>query len=91
MAKKNISQSNASSSRTRNRAAGAATSASQIDAAADMLTHATGVHTETATADGASYDDIAEAAYHRFLNRGGQDGGDIDDWVEAERELRSRR
>ncbi len=37
------------------------------------------------------YEEIAEAAYHRFLRRGGQDGGDFDDWVEAERELRSRR
>ncbi len=38
-----------------------------------------------------SYDEIAEAAYHRYLRRGGADGGDFDDWVEAERELRSRR
>ena len=38
-----------------------------------------------------SVDEIAEAAYHRFLSRGGSHGGDFDDWVEAERELRSRR
>ena len=31
--------------------------------------------------------EIAEAAYHRYLKRGGQDGGDFDDWLEAEREL----
>ncbi len=47
----------------------------------------------TANADEANpgHDEIAEAAYHRFLRRGGQDGGDVDDWIEAERELRSRR
>ena len=37
------------------------------------------------------YEEIAEAAYHRFLRRGGQDGGDVDDWVEAERDLRHSR
>ncbi len=36
-------------------------------------------------------EEIAEAAYHRYLRRGGGDGSDFDDWVEAERELRSRR
>lgn len=35
-------------------------------------------------------EEIAEAAYHRYLSRGGNDGADFDDWVEAERELRSR-
>jgi len=40
---------------------------------------------------GPSYDEIAQAAYHRYLNRGGQHGADFDDWVEAERELRARR
>ena len=38
-----------------------------------------------------SHDEIAEAAYRRYLDRGGRDGADFDDWVEAERELRSRR
>ena len=38
-----------------------------------------------------SYDEIAEAAYQRYLKRGGTDGQDFDDWLEAERELRSRR
>ena len=37
-----------------------------------------------------SYEDIAEAAYQRYLSRGGNDGQDFDDWVEAERELRRR-
>jgi hypothetical protein len=56
-----------------------------IDTAADM--------SEAANADpgNPAYDEIAVAAYHRYLGRGGQDGGDFDDWLEAERELRSRR
>ena len=36
-------------------------------------------------------DQIAEAAYQRYLRRGGQDGQDFDDWLEAERALRARR
>ena len=65
--------------------------ASQMDTASDMSTHATGVNTGAETTDGPSYDEIAEAAYHRYLSRGGEGGRDFDDWVEAERELRSRR
>jgi hypothetical protein len=44
-------------------------------------------------ADGAepTYDQIAEAAYHRYLQRGGNHGQDFDDWVEAERSLRKRK
>lgn len=38
-----------------------------------------------------SYDEIAEAAYQRYLKRGATDGQDFDDWLEAERELRTRR
>ena len=38
-----------------------------------------------------TFDEIAEAAYQRYLRRGGGDGQDFDDWVEAERELRERR
>ena len=37
-----------------------------------------------------TYDQIAEAAYHRYLQRGGQHGSDFDDWVEAERSLKRR-
>ena len=37
------------------------------------------------------WNEIAEAAYHRYLRRGGQTGRDFEDWVEAERELRERR
>ncbi len=38
-----------------------------------------------------STEEIAEAAYHRFLRRGGSGGHDFEDWIEAERELRERR
>jgi hypothetical protein len=38
--------------------------------------------TLTATADR-----IAERAYQKFVERGGRDGRDLDDWLEAEREL----
>lgn len=37
-----------------------------------------------------TYDEIAEAAYHRYLNRGGGDGGDFEDWIEAEKSLKTR-
>ena len=46
---------------------------------------------ETAPERAPSYEEIAEVAYHRYLRRGASDGHDFDDWVEAERELRSRR
>ena len=76
-------------SSSRNRGPAKSTERSRtIDAAADM-------QTSTAANDDASYgptyDEIAEAAYQRYLRRGGGDGQDFDDWVEAERELRVRR
>jgi hypothetical protein len=37
-----------------------------------------------------TYEEIAEAAYRRYLERGGDHGRDFDDWVEAERALRSK-
>jgi hypothetical protein len=38
-----------------------------------------------------SHNEIAEAAYLRYLSRGAAHGQDVDDWMEAERELRVRR
>lgn len=35
-------------------------------------------------------DDVARAAYYRYLSRGGSDGQDFEDWIEAERALRER-
>jgi hypothetical protein len=40
--------------------------------------------------DQPSYQEIAEAAYQRYLRRGGVDGQDFDDWLAAERELIAR-
>ncbi len=34
-----------------------------------------------------SRDEIERRAYQRFVERGGMDGADIDDWLRAEREL----
>jgi hypothetical protein len=39
---------------------------------------------------GPTHDEIAMAAYHRYLSRQGAQGSDFDDWLEAERDLRSR-
>ena len=36
-----------------------------------------------------THHEIAEAAYHRYLKRQGGQGSDFDDWLAAERELRS--
>jgi hypothetical protein len=41
--------------------------------------------------DHPTYDEIAEAPYQRNMQRGGADGRDFDDWLEAERELKARR
>ena len=40
---------------------------------------------------GPSEDDIRMRAYHRYLERGGGDGMDFADWLEAERELKPTR
>jgi hypothetical protein len=36
-------------------------------------------------------DDIRRRAYERYLERGGGDGMDFEDWLAAERDLRSRK
>ena len=56
-----------------------------VDAASDM----SGLNTDSS--DKPTYDEIAKAAYQRYLQRGGADGWDFDDWLEAERELKARR
>ena len=38
-----------------------------------------------------SEQDIRMRAYHRYLERGGGQGRDFDDWVEAEKDLRNRK
>ncbi len=34
-----------------------------------------------------SREEVEKRAYQRFVDRGGIDGADMDDWLEAEREL----
>ena len=38
---------------------------------------------------GPTEEEIRQRAYHRYLKRGGADGQDFDDWLEAERELKN--
>jgi hypothetical protein len=33
-------------------------------------------------------EDVRIRAYHRYLERGGVSGGDFDDWLEAEKDLK---
>ena len=57
-----------------------------FDTASEMTREGNGsttTHTPT-------YEEIAEAAYRRYLERGGQHGYDFDDWLDAERSLRGR-
>lgn len=37
-----------------------------------------------------SHEDVAFAAYTRYLSRRGAPGSDFDDWLDAERELMAR-
>src|SRR5215211_7078795 len=70
---------------------GSTSASSTIDAANEMASGAgSSIDNESPTYL-PSYEEIAEAAYHRYLSRGGRDGLDFEDWLEAERELRSRR
>jgi hypothetical protein len=39
------------------------------------------------TAANADRERIAERAYQLYMARGGRDGSDVDDWLEAEREV----
>ena len=44
---------------------------------------------DTTVADG-ERERIAQRAYQLYMERGGSDGRDLDDWLEAERELARR-
>jgi hypothetical protein len=46
---------------------------------------------DNAVAFSPTYDEIAHAAYLRYLDRGGADGADVDDWIAAERALKHGR
>jgi hypothetical protein len=42
---------------------------------------------ETLAADSARLEEIRIRAYELYIGRGGQPGHDVDDWLQAEREL----
>jgi hypothetical protein len=42
-------------------------------------------------AAGVPPDDVARRAYQRFEERGREPGHDLDDWLEAERDIKQRR
>jgi hypothetical protein len=44
-----------------------------------------------ASSDDPSVDDIRRRAYERYLERGGDHGMHFDDWLEAEKELKSKK
>jgi hypothetical protein len=52
----------------------------------DTITMQSGVEGHEPTED-----DIRRRAYERYLERGGGHGTDFEDWLEAEREIRSRK
>ena len=85
MAKKNTNGTDAATPRrATTRRTTKAEKPAPIDTAADMGGAAPGAQAQP------TYDDIAKAAYQRYLSRGGSDGRDFDDWIEAERELTKR-
>ena len=71
----------------RSTASSASSQADAFDAAADMSSS----NADASSSENPTYTEIAEAAYQRYLQRGGVDGRDFDDWLEAERELKARR
>ena len=96
MAKKKTSPSGSTTgavkgSAPRRRAAAPRDEAADTSAPIGSPQAASGVSAPQATTQDPSYAEIAEAAYQRYLSRGGSHGRDFDDWLEAERELRSRR
>jgi hypothetical protein len=71
--------------------AAAAGAVQALDRAPDMGDAPTTAPGENAAPYAPSYEEIAQAAYQRYLERGGGHGNDFEDWFEAERTLRSRR
>lgn len=47
--------------------------------------------TEQSASRGENDDEVRRRAYERFLSRGDGAGSDVDDWLEAEREMRGER
>jgi hypothetical protein len=45
---------------------------------------------KTSAADSSRLDEIRIRAYEIYLERGGQSGHDLDDWIQAEQELKPK-
>ena len=93
MAKKNTIETNTAAAPKRAATRRTTKPADETSVAADMSAGSSGSSAGNGSGT-ASYqpsaDEIAQAAYQRYLSRGGADGRDFDDWIEAERELASR-
>ncbi len=78
-----------------NSAAYAAGSASVVDRATDrggpVARPGNDATRNDSMASEPSEEEIRMRAYRRYLERGGSDGQDFDDWLEAERELKYSR
>lgn len=48
-------------------------------------------NTEQSASRGENSDEVRRRAYERYLSRGDGAGSDVDDWLEAEREMRGER
>jgi hypothetical protein len=71
-----------------NRTLGAAPPASDEEPRSDPQPLGTASHSMSSEP---TEDDIRMRAYQMYLERGGEDGGDFEDWVRAEQELRRSR
>ena len=58
--------------------------------AATPLEIPTGADSKQPTNPSASHEEIAQRAYRRFEERGSEHGHDLEDWLEAEREVGGR-
>jgi hypothetical protein len=61
----------------------------QVDKAVQTTGLESASRTPNASFGAVTDDDIARRAFELYRERGGQDGHDADDWLEAERELRA--
>jgi hypothetical protein len=67
------------------------TDAADSTGATDDVVAADRSPSEVGTEISPSEEDVRTRAYHRYLERGAGHGQDLDDWVEAERELKNGR
>ncbi len=65
------------------------TNTAKVDDWAATAAHGADAHRSEA-ARAPSHDEIASRAYEIYLSRGASPGRDLDDWLEAERELQVR-